>query len=61
MAALSKQEYKVKKFSKHTTMHIDVRITRQMRLRVEVAIRLLRLAAWVLGCGIVINEVEDGG
>lgn len=45
----------LKKFSKDTTLKVEVHITRQFKIRVAIASFLIRMAARVLGCGIVIN------
>ena len=49
-------ECDLRKMDKRVT--IIVRITREARLRVWLASRLIRLAALVLGCGVRVEEEE---
>ena len=39
------------------TMHVT--IARSLRLRVWIAVRLIRLAAWISGMGIHVSEATD--
>ena len=55
---MNADKLKVDSLNKDFTLEVTVRITRQMRLRMWVAVRLISLAAWVLGCDIEI-ECED--
>jgi hypothetical protein len=51
----------VNKFTKRFTMVVTVHETRRFRLRKWLALRLIRLAAWVLGMGIEVrSEPTDG-
>ena len=43
----------------NVTMHVTIVETREFRLRTWIAKQLLRLAAWVLGCGIEVNTNES--
>ncbi len=53
--------YRINKLSYPTTMQVDitvaVELTRQLRFRLWLAKRLIRLAARVLGCGIEVKNV----
>ena len=44
-----------------STMHLTVRITRRLKVRMWIACRLIRLAARVLRCGldVAIEETEN--
>lgn len=48
--------FEVKKLGKQAIIEIDVKVTRQFRLRIWAGKQLLKLAAFVMGCGIEINE-----
>ena len=49
-------EMKVRKFNKRMTLHLDIVVTREYKFRKWVAIRLMRLAAWVLDCNIEVHS-----
>lgn len=36
-------------FGHEVTMHVQVRLTRGFRLRIWIALKLMRLAAWLMG------------
>ena len=55
---MNADKLKVDSLNKDFTLEVTVRITRQMRLRMWTAVRLISLAAWVLGCDIDV-EVND--
>lgn len=46
--------------TKRVTLEVRIKITRQFRFRIWLAVRLVRLTAWVLGCNVrVICETND--
>ena len=55
---MNADKLKVDSLNKDFTLEVTVRITCQMRLRMWVAVRLISLAAWVLGCDVDV-EVND--
>jgi hypothetical protein len=56
---MAKNEIAVKKLTSEHVM--TVRITNQFKARIFIAIRLVRMAAFVLGCSIkIIDEVNKG-
>ena len=42
----------VKKLDKSVTLRVNVRILREMKMRIKIATFLIRLAAVILGCSI---------
>lgn len=46
---------KLNKFN-NSTLAVDVEITKQFKLRIFIALKLIALAAFVLGCGIEVNK-----
>lgn len=46
----------INRLSHDVVMSVTVAMTRQFRLRVWLALKLIRLATWILGCGL---KVED--
>lgn len=52
---------KLKKLTKETTLTIEFELTREFVIRKWIAVRLIILAAWILGCGVeVIKENKHG-
>ena len=51
----------INKLNDSTTINITTYFTKQFYIRMWIFTRLLKLAAWVLGCGIEINtkDTED--
>lgn len=47
----------IKKLNHNTTMNIKVKVTRQFRIRTKIAVVLFKVAAFVLGCGVEIEEM----
>jgi len=58
--ATSKSEYAIRRLPREVTMDVKVHLTREMRLRLWLAARLLRLAASILGCEIRFSEDTTG-
>jgi hypothetical protein len=40
----------IRKFDHSTTLYVTVRVTREFKVRLLLAARLVQLAGWVLGC-----------
>lgn len=59
MATLSTTA-RLRKFPSSTKLHVTVVATREFRLRVWIAKRLIRLAAWAMGCGIEVTDAPPG-
>lgn len=51
-----KTEYDTGEMMKHFTMNITIKDRRVTRFRRWAAIKIIRLAALVMGCGIEIND-----
>jgi len=49
----------MRKFPQDVVIEVEFHLTREFRARRWVAIQLLRLAAWVLGCGIEVGADGD--
>ncbi len=45
----------LRKYDKDIVLNVKINITKELRIRTFIAMRLIRLAAWVLGCGIKID------
>lgn len=48
----------LKKFNKDTTLTVTLKITKQFKLRILVALKLIHIATWVLGCGLKIKQIK---
>ena len=48
-------DFDVKKLDHRTTLKIKVKATRQLKIRVKIAMFLMKTAARILGCGIKIE------
>lgn len=48
-------DYKLRKFDKRTTLEIGISVTKEFKLRLWVAKKFLKLAAYILNCDLVIN------
>ncbi len=53
------KDFVVKRLDESSTININVVVSIQMVMRVYMAKQLFRLAAWILGCGIEINEQQS--
>jgi len=51
----------MRKFPQDVVMVVEFHLTREFMVRKWVAVQLLRLAAWVLGCGIEVGGDGDPG
>lgn len=51
-------DYKINRLTKNTTLTVKIKTTRQLKVRVVLAMFLLRMAARTLGCGIEITTDE---
>jgi hypothetical protein len=49
----------IKKLNRDHTLTIKVNITRELRIRCAIAIWLIRVASWVLGCGFHVIEMNE--
>ena len=56
MATIAK--YEINRLTKNTTLNVKIKTTKQLRLRVVLAMFLLRMAARTLGCGIKIETEQ---
>ena len=56
----TEQEVTFRKFDHRVTLNVKIHVSQEFRARKWAAMRLIRLAAWVLGCGIKV-ETEDAG
>ena len=52
-------DYYLKKLSKDTTLKIRMNLTKEFRLRRWIFMKLVVLAAWVLGCGLQVDEEKE--
>jgi len=50
---------KIRKLNKSNTINVRVEITKGFKIRIMLAIGLIKIAGWVLGCGIHITKRED--
>jgi hypothetical protein len=50
--------YRMRKFDQTTTLVVTVRLTREFRLRMWIALQLFKLASRVLNCGFRLEEAE---
>lgn len=52
--------YEMRKLSRDLTLTVTFHETYEFRVRRWIAIRLVGLAAWVLGCGIeIVDELDE--
>lgn len=58
MATLS-TTIRIRKFPSGAKLHVTVVETKEFRLRVWIAKRLIRLAAWVMGCKIEVKNEQN--
>lgn len=52
---MAEVSYKFNGFHKQMHMDVIIRMTRRFRIRKWLAIRLIRMAAWLLDCNIEVN------
>lgn len=50
---------KVRKFPSSAKLYVTIIETKEFRLRVWIAKRLIRLAAWVMGCRIEVKSEQN--
>ena len=50
----------LRKLNQDYTMTANLVLTREFRLRMWLAVRLIWLAAWVLDCDVEVNALEPG-
>jgi peptidoglycan hydrolase-like amidase len=55
---MANAEVNINRLERNHTMTVKVNITRKFRLRVAIAITLIKAAALVHGCGIKIKDSE---
>lgn len=48
-------------FMPDTVMMVNVKLARRVRSRLWLGVRLFRLAAWVMGCGVEVVVNMEGG
>ena len=46
----------LRKMTSRSTLHVEMRLSREFRCRAWVAIKMMRLACRILGCGIKITD-----
>lgn len=49
----------VRKLDKTCVMEIHVKLTKEFKVRMFMAVRLFKLAAWVIGCGVRFKETNQ--
>ena len=48
----------IKKLSSDSTMTVELAISKEFRIRLAIATKLIELSAWVLGCGSEVLRVD---
>ena len=56
---MASTDWKIKKLGKNVTLQVTLHFTKQFKMRIWAGQTLLKLAAWVMGCGIEITQSSD--
>ena len=56
MSELAEAVLKIKKLDSSCVMNVRMKVTQRFKARVFIAILLLKIASWILGCGLDVKK-----